>query len=183
MSKEIDAELVSAFQSGDNKAFVSLVKRWHVSFCKLGYWYVKDVDLAKDIAQESWIIVYNKLQKLEDPKKFKNWAIRIVNRKAIDFLRFQKKIDKKNEEYKNTFQVTTEDSTSNNEVKNQLLKEIKKLSIEHQEVLQLFYVESYSLKEISTLLRISLGTVKSRLFYGRELLKKTMIKYKTNEKF
>ena len=179
--KEIDAKLILDYQSGKSSAFIVLVKRWHVRFCKLAYFYVKDRDVAKDIAQESWTIIYNKLDDLNDPMKFKSWAISIVNRKAIDFLRVQQREQKRKAEYKATVsnnQGETEDGRE--EIKNILLQEIQKLSGEHQQVLQLFYVESYSLKEIGNVLEISVSTTKSRLFHAREQLKKVIIKYRKN---
>jgi RNA polymerase sigma factor (sigma-70 family) len=52
-----------------------------------------------------------------------------------------------------------------------LSKAIKTLPTKQQMVIKLFYVEEYSLKQISDLLNISLGTTKSRLFHAREKLK------------
>ncbi|GAA4272347.1 hypothetical protein GCM10022258_16410 [Aquimarina gracilis] len=52
-----------------------------------------------------------------------------------------------------------------------LSRSIKQLSINHQIVLNLFYLEEYTIKEISEILNISTGTVKSRLFTARENLK------------
>ncbi len=179
--KEIDAKLIFDYQSGKSTAFIALVKRWHVRFCKLAHFYVKDRDIAKDVAQESWTIIYNKLDDLKDPMKFKSWAISIVNRKALDFLRAQQREQKRKAEYKVSLsnnQIDKEDDKE--EVKNILLKEIQKLSKEHQQVLQLFYVESYSLKEIGSVIGISVGTTKSRLFHAREQLKKVIIKYRKN---
>ncbi|MCF6280035.1 MAG: hypothetical protein L3J14_06775 [Flavobacteriaceae bacterium] len=73
----IDADLVIEYQSGNKKAITTLVKRWHIEFCKFALWYVKDADVAKDIAQESWFVILNKLDTLQEPKKFKSWAISI----------------------------------------------------------------------------------------------------------
>ena len=56
-------------------------------------------------------------------------------------------------------------------IKIDLLKAIQSLSINQQMVIRLFYVEEYSLKDISDTLKISVGTVKSRLFHAREKLK------------
>ena len=79
-----DKELVLEFQSGSKKAISVLVKKWHVYFCKLAFWYVKDRDIAKDVAQESWRVILDKLDRFENPERFKSWAISIVNRKSID---------------------------------------------------------------------------------------------------
>lgn len=177
--KEIDANLILRHISGDTSAFVTLVKRWHVRFCKLAHWYVKDTDVAKDVAQESWVVISKKLTDLNDPYKFKSWAISIVNRKSIDFLRARQREQIIKEEYKYLL-IKQEKESNINDIQNILSQEIKKLSTEHQQVLQLFYVQNYALKEIATVLDISVGTAKSRLFHAREQLKKVITKHRKN---
>lgn len=56
-----DTNLVLAYQSGNKKAFNVLVKKWHLQFCKFAFWMVKDADVAKDIAQESWKVIFDSL--------------------------------------------------------------------------------------------------------------------------
>lgn len=173
-----DKELVLSYKQGNQKAFTTLVKKWHVDFCKLAFWYVKDRDIAKDVAQESWQVILHKLDKLENPERFKSWAISIVNRKAIDWLRTNKRVLNKHQKYykEHVNDVVLNEVNEEDEVKNNLLKAIQKLSIEQQMVVKLFYTQSYSLKEISEFLNISVGTAKSRLFHAREKLKKTIKK-------
>ena len=88
-NQSIDEELVEAYKAGDKKALATLVKRWHKLFCDKAYWLVKDKDVAKDIAQESWSVIINKIDSLNDPKQFKYWAYRIVCNKSTDWLRLQ----------------------------------------------------------------------------------------------
>jgi len=168
--KVIDASLIEKYKSGDSNVLPILVKRWHKEFCKKAYWVVKDADVAKDIAQDSWLTIIDKVSTLEHPNKFKSWALRIVYTKSIDYLK-KKNLDRiklnalRNE---NNIEEEINDDTI---VKKKLLNAIQTLSIDKQNVLRLFYVEDYSLKEISTILNISVGTVKSRLFQAREKLK------------
>ena len=139
-----DKELVLEYQSGNKKVISLLVKRWHLQFCKLAFWYVKDADIAKDIAQESWKIILKKLENLENPAQFKSWSISIVNRKAIDYLRANKRVEKKYQKYyKEQSNTTVSDETEEQEtiLKRNLLIAIQKLSIEQQTVLKLFYTE------------------------------------------
>lgn len=175
-----DKELVLAYQSGDKIALNYLVKRWHLYFCKLSFYKVKDADIAKDIVQESWKIIFNKLYDLQEPEKFKSWAISIVNRKAIDWLRAHQRNESKLHRYSKEITEEPEESkevVSQEELlKRKLLEAIQKLSDEQQVVIRLFYTQSYTLKEISSLLKISVGTAKSRLFHAREKLK-TIIKH------
>lgn len=178
-----DAILIEKYQKGDINALNMLVKKWHLKFCNLAFWIVKDADVAKDIAQESWAIIINKINDLKEANKFKSWAISIVNRKAIDWVRANNREKNKlkkyfNESDKSNLILENEESLN---IKKTLLKSIEKLTIEHKMILKLFYTENYTLKEISEILQISVGTVKSRLFHAREKLK-TILKHNNYEK-
>ncbi|PHS09229.1 MAG: RNA polymerase subunit sigma-24 [Kordia sp.] len=169
-----DAKLVLAYQSGNKKAIAILVEQWHEKFCKQAYWYTKDKDAAKDIAQDSWNIIIHKLNNLNDPEKFGYWALTIVCRKAIDWTREKSKTLEQQKDYHQVLNSFSEESNISEDSKKVLLA-IKKLPDIQQTVLRLFYIESYSLKQISSMLGLSKGTVKSRLFYAREKLKKQSI--------
>ena len=176
-----DSWLVEQYLSGHKKALSLLVKRWHLKFCKQAYWYTNDFDLAKDLAQESWTVVIDKLHTLKEPDRFGSWGLSIVNRKSIDWIRKNKKTKERLELYKLSTQLDNDyETVTGNESSNTIIKAIKDLSENQQIVLKLFYLESYSLNEISKLLNVSKGTVKSRLFYARENLK-TIIKHKDHE--
>lgn len=167
----IDTELVEAYQAGDQKAIAKLVKRWHLIFCTKAYWLVKDANLSKDIAQESWQTIMDKLHTLQKPSSFKSWALRIVYSKSLDVLRELSRKRTKETELGLSKVFLVEDYKENTELKEALLNAIKYLPEQQQVVLRLFYTEEYSLQEISELLNISIGTTKSRLFHAREKLK------------
>ncbi|NNC70869.1 MAG: RNA polymerase sigma factor [Flavobacteriaceae bacterium] len=186
-----DGLLVLQCRSGDKKAYSLLVKRWHQKLCKQAYWYTKDINLAKDVAQDSWAVIFKKLNTLSDPNSFGSWALSIVNRKSIDYLRkvsrrnehlktYYKELDlgEKDEAHKNSTIDNGHTHSSDSQI---IVKAIKELPENQQAVLQLFYVEEYSVLEISKILNISRGTVKSRLFYAREKLK-SILKNKNHEK-
>lgn len=170
-----DKDLVRAFQAGDKFALTKLIERWHIIFCKRAYWIVKDAELSKDIAQDSWQTIMSKIGELKDVSRFNSWALRIVYNKSLDALKYKTRERKKHEEFSHT-QLTSLNIHGEDEMlKVRLLEAIKQLSMQQQMVIKLFYTESYSLKEISELLNISIGTAKSRLFHAREKLK-TIIK-------
>lgn len=178
----IDGQLVLEYQAGNEQALTALVKRWHKLFCEKAFWILKDADLAKDVAQDSWKLIIDKIGTLEKPESFGYWSSRIVFSKSMDALRAKQKennfvdtyrIEKENEQIE-------ESVTTNEQIKIGLLKAIKRLPQNQQNVLRLFYLENYSLKELSQILKISEGTAKSRLFHAREKLKQT-IKYRNNE--
>ena len=172
--KHIDARLVEAYQSGNKEALAALVKRWHLLFCKKAFWIVKDADLSKDIAQESWQTIMDKINTLKDRSSFGSWALRIVYSKSLDHLRTKSRERVRLKDLA-IEQITNNNETDDNEsVKKRLLIAVKKLPEQQQSVIRLFYTEDYSLKEISKTLNISTGTVKSRLFHAREKLKQQL---------
>ncbi len=174
-----NAELVTEYQSGNREVLPVLVRRWHKVFCIKAYYLVKDADVAKDIAQDSWTVIMDKLFTLKDPRTFPSWALRIVYGKSIDWLRKQNKKRENQAKYRSE-QVYEETVIDNKELKHKLRKAIQDLPKEQQEVLHLFYTQNYKLREIADLLHVSIGTAKSRLFHARERLKQ-LLKHKNYE--
>jgi len=175
-NKIVDGWLVLQYQSGNNKALPLLVKRWHKKFCNKAYWVTKDKDASRDVAQDSWRIIMKKIHKIKDPNSFGPWALTIVYRKSIDLLKEKKKERDDLYQYKYEHDIIIDSNQTDNEsLKKAILNAVKSLSEHHQIVINLFYVEDYSLKQISEILEISIGTAKSRLFHAREKLK-TIIK-------
>lgn len=180
ISTEGDEDLIKSYLAGNNNAFKKLIEKWHIQFCKKALWIVNDADLAKDIAQDTWQVIIDKLFQLKEPSKFGSWALRIVCNKSINALNRKNKeqIDLVSYQYSQHLERPLNDDISG--LKKQLRVAIKDLPNNQRQVLILFYLESYSLKQISEMLEISMGTAKSRLFYAREKLK-TILKNKQNK--
>ncbi len=172
--QNIDEKLVEAYRAGDKKALAVLVKRWHKLFCNKAFWMVKDRDAAKDIAQDSWTVIIKRIDSLKDSKQFKYWAYRIVCNKSTDWLRLQSKKHKQTIRYDIEIESNDIEYSENEHIKQALLKALNELPTHQKTIVRLFYIESYSLKQISDLLDIALGTAKSRLFHAREKLKKEL---------
>ncbi|MDB2462859.1 RNA polymerase sigma factor [Algibacter sp.] len=172
--RSIDGVLVQQFQLGNKIALTKLVKRWHKTFCQKAYWLVKDTDVAKDIAQDTWSVIIKKIYHLKTPESFGSWALRIVYTKSLDWIKANKRLPNITEENITINNAFEEENDSKEAIKVKLLKTIQKLPEAQQVVIRLFYMQEYSLKEISALLNISEGTVKSRLFHAREKLKQIL---------
>lgn len=180
--KLTDSELIESYKRGNKKVITILVKRWHIIFCKVAFIIIKDKFIAKDIAQESWKVILSKIDSLQNSNKFKSWALQIVKSKSIDYLRKVNRRNKNLEKYKKELSVDNsdfeeEETNSNFVLKKRLKKAIQSLPNKQRIVIELFYLNEYSLKEISNLLHISVGTAKSRLFNAREKLK-SILKHK-----
>jgi len=174
-SKIFDGLLVLEYCSGNKKAMNVLVKKYHKKLCRHSYSYTYDIDASKDIVQDSWSIIIRKLDSLKNPNQFGSWAFRIVTRKSLDFVTAKRK------EIYNLRNYNHEQKLSNTE--DHVVDDLQKLRIairclnqNHQIVLRLFYIENYSIIEIGGILKISTGTVKSRIFHARNKLKKIINK-------
>ena len=147
-----------------------MVNKYHYRLCKHSYWFTHYFDTSRDIVQDCWRTIINKLDGLKDPNLFGIWAFRIVTRKSLDFVSKKKKGQEK---LQGNYKVKTSIEIEENiELKlEKLCIAIPDLTKAQQQVLHLFFIENYSLNEISELFSISAGKVKLRLFLVREKLK------------
>ncbi|MEM7550536.1 MAG: RNA polymerase sigma factor [Bacteroidota bacterium] len=173
-----DELLVIRCQKGDEKAFEIIVKRWNVRLIKFAYKQVRDMDVAKDISQESWATITKSIKKLNDPARFSSWAFRVTYSKSMDWLRKNQRTDSDQAEKLEYKEIEEE---HNEEILLTLLKKaIRELPDKQRVVLDFFYTEGYNIFQIGEILKIPYGTVKSRLFKAREHLKR-LIKQHSHE--
>ena len=166
-----DRFLILQYKAGSPSVLPELVKRYHKTFCEKAYWITKDRETAKDTAQESWIAIINKLHTLENVDRFKSWAFRIVYTKAIDAVKLRNKESERLRSFGVLESGPLPSGDENSHAQRELIKAIRKLPREKQDIIRLFYAEEYSIAEISVFLDIPVGTVKSRLYKAREKLK------------
>ena len=170
--KIVDSLLVISYKAGDKKALDLLVRRWNGKLCAHAYRYVKDWSLAKDVTQDTWNSILRKIHTLRDTNSFGSWAMTITSRKALDALSKHKKRKKDMEPSFLEEQPVPEESDDGKEDKiNSIKAAMATLPFEQKMVLRLFYLEDYSLKEISKITHASVSTVKTRLFRAREKIK------------
>lgn len=165
-----DEWLIYRIRTGDKPAFKMLAERWYAKLIKHIYLHVKDKEVAKDIAQDTWSVVITKLNNLKEPSNFKVWLFRIARNKSVDWIKQQSK----KRDYKEEIINTTLEIEEVNELDDDVLRlrmALRKLSESEQQVLNLFYLENCNIREINKILGIPVGTVKSRLFKAREHLK------------
>lgn len=109
---------------------------------------------------------YEHLDQLKNPNKFKPWMITITRNEALQIKR--KRLNLPGDEQVEAMLEPVEDEH------NELLDVVQKLQEEYRIVIVLFYYDGLSLKDIAKILDIPVGTVKSRLNRGRELLKQIL---------
>jgi len=171
-------ELVEQYQRGDRKALKVLIRRFHPDMKRVIRYHIQTNNPVEDIAQECWHDIIQKLDgdELELKISFDAWAVTIARHKAIDWIRRQQRLRKNNRNYRREFEPENSLTTKNDEQTNSKLEKVQdgmnNLPAPQKIILNMFYMENLSLKEISRVLDIPEGTVKSRLYHARENLKK-----------
>jgi len=152
--------LVMAAQEGDAEAMEKLVRRWYKKLWQYIFRLTSDRHVAWDISQQCWLEIIKGLNKLNEPACFKAWAYRIATNKSIDWLK-----NKRRNQPVNLDSIEVDWT----KIKDDLLvqKLIQELKNGSKAVWGLYYVEKLSIAEISAVLKIPPGTVKSRLFKAR----------------
>lgn len=169
----INEELARSYQSGERDALKELIRRFNPILTSKVYKYTRDIESLDDIVQECWYAIINNLHEVKFQIGFEAWALNIGRNKAVDWIRDQQIQRKK------LLEVRAEEVVLHNEVEDLRVLQIKEMKAcmtllpESQKIiLELFYKDNFSLAEVSEILGISKGTVKSRLFTAREHLKK-----------
>ena len=171
--KIFDSLLVMDIIKGNKHAFELLFKRWNKKLMLYAFRICQNKENSKDIAQDAWFDIVKGINKLKNKEKVGSWMLSIVHNKSIDLINKQKKREKIN------FNVDQEFDNGEQEIN--IRSAIKNLSADHKSILSLFYLEGLTIKEISSIMKIAPGTIKSRLFYARESLK-TILKNKKDER-
>lgn len=129
---------------------------------------------AEDVAQEALLRAYRKFDRLRDPTRFRAWLVRIVFRLALDRLRSRKRRESRETTWalpeRRPAPPTAEDLASSTELRARLERAMDELPEKLRLVLLLTAMQGYTLEEVSGMLGIPMGTVKSRLFFARKEL-------------
>ena len=161
--------LVLLAQTGDRAALEQLLR---ATYPPLRRYIIRlaGMELADDILQETSLQIFRKLQFLREPAVFRPWALRIASRIAFSHLkrtcRWQPLDDAPLE------QISTIDSNLGELPDDAFFTLLEQVSPASRAVLLLHYQQDLSLEESAAVLEIPIGTVKSRLHYGVNTLRK-----------
>ena len=182
--KEIDQLLVKRAKSGDLRAFDMLVLKYQAKIISVSNRYVKDISIAEDIAQESFIKAYKSLQNFREQSAFYTWVYTIASNTAKNYL-----VSNSRKKYILDSDISNDESFSSIEAKqeespedlllagnlNQVInKSLEDLPEEVRNAILLRERDGLSYEQIAKVLKCPLGTVRSRIFRGREILTKSI---------
>jgi RNA polymerase sigma factor (sigma-70 family) len=170
-------EIIRQILSGDTQQYSRLVNSYSKMCYSVAFRIIQDADEAQDIVQEAFISAFEHLASFKGDAKFSTWLYRIVMNKAVAVKNKTKYFDEvdnqpiANEEY-------------DLDMESHSLKELKKalaiLNEKERLIIELFYYQEQSIKEISTICNVSEVNVKVLLHRARKKMNELMTK---NAKF
>jgi RNA polymerase sigma factor (sigma-70 family) len=187
--------LVARAKTGDQTAQGKLVQLWYKRIYNFSYKFFLDHDLAMEVSQKTFISMCRNVGNLQDPARFKSWLYTI----ALNYCREEARKKKGNRSlsFDEVWNRDAENSPDweasgrrNDHPERQLQQReladilqvaLAELSEEQREVVIMKEYEGLKFREIAEVLNISENTVKSRMYYGLDALKKILEKMKINK--
>ena len=163
--------LVLQTQDGNAEALNALLEKWQQRLWLLAMRMTGEPDAAHDVLQESLIAISKGIQKLREPATFRSWAFQIVANKSRDWIRKQRRRSKAHADAGMKFPETAQTNPAPAGLADLVRHSLAQLPSDQQAILTLFYIDDLSTAEISNVLDVPTGTVKSRLHNARQHLK------------
>lgn len=168
-----EKELIEKILAGDTNLYSQLVNLYSKMCFSVAYRVIQDAEEAQDIVQESFISAFEYLNTFKGDAKFSTWLYRIVMNKAVAHKNKQKFFDEvdnqsiKEEEY----DVDLESSNIAN-----LKKALKILNEKERLVIELFYYQEQSIREVSVICETTEANIKVLLHRARKKMNELLTK-------
>ena len=185
-----DHELVTRAQQGSEKAYRELLGRFQRPVFSIIYRMIRDREQAEDLAQETFVRVFNNIDRYDARYKFSSWIFKIATNLTIDHIRRKElntvSIDgSRNATTAEQIEATSITIASPDENPEELLEAkelgeeievaIGKLRPEYRAAILLRHVDGREYQEIAEILSLPLGTVKTYIHRGRNELREQLL--------
>ncbi len=184
-----DWTIVQDVQAGNVAAFDQLVLRYRERVYGVVYNMTSNREDAADLTQDAFIKAFQSINRFQGQSSFFTWLYRIAVNSTLSHLRKNKlrtffSFEKITEDDKTTevlAQLTDKDGADKEvyvrELQEKLNEAMQKLSIKHRTVVTLFEIDGLSHEQIAEVVGCSVGTVRSRLHYAKQILQAELQSY------
>lgn len=186
MDLDADAALLTQVRNGNIDAYEGIMRRHNQRLFRLARSIVKDDDEAMDIVQEAFIIAFNRMDELSEPRAFVTWVARIAKNESLMRLRRNRRYiqmeDDQLESVVNQSESHGQDSRPDHDLANSQLRRlledwIDELPDEFRTVFVLRSIEGCDTRTTAAILEIQEATVKTRLHRARNMMKNSVQNY------
>ena len=171
-----DEQLMSLFQGGDENAYIELVNRYKDKLINFIFNYLGDLESSEDVVQETMIKLYQKKHYYKEIAKFSTWLYTIAKNLANTELRKRKQrkttlLSQFSKDDK-TYELPSNDPEPGQEIQTEIVNKIirdavDQLSEKFKIVIVLRDIQGLSYEDISEIINVPIGTVKSRINRAR----------------
>lgn len=166
-------ELIKKAQNGDKNAFTDIILQIRNDLYKIAKTRISNDDDIEDLIQDTMIETYKHIKKLREPEKFRMWVIKILINKCNKLYKKKYRKDISIDEYNlENYIILNNQKDIEDDLNFYYL--IKYLKYEERIVLVLHYMEQYSVKDISKILKTNENTIKTHLYRAREKIKERL---------
>lgn len=177
-----DNRLMTLISHGDRQAFASLVDLYQTRVIHIAYGMLFDYEDACDASQEVFVKIYRSADTFRSESTLSTWIYRITKNVCIDFLRKRKEAtlsldDNQDDAPKIEIEdrkFSPEENAETHEIQQLVHDAISQLDDNSRLIITMFDIDGLSYDEISSILEIPAGTVKSRLNRARSKLRKIL---------
>ena len=182
-----DEELIARFQEGDEQAYTELVNRYRDKLISFVYRFVNDMEQAEDIIQDTMLKLYTHKHYYRNIAKFSTWIYTIAGNLAKTELRKRKsrkvtnisQMGPEDRDYElPSVAPETDEVVQSEYIEKKIQAAIQNLPLHFRTVTILRDIQELSYEEISKIVEVPLGTVKSRINRARLQLQKELIDLK-----
>ena len=171
-----DEQLMSLFQGGDENAYIELVNRYKDKLINFIFNYLGDLESSEDVVQETMIKLYQKKHYYKEIAKFSTWLYTIAKNLANTELRKRKQrkttLLSQFSKDDRTYELPSNDPELGQEIQTDIVNKIirdavDQLSEKFKIVIVLRDIQGLSYEDISEIINVPIGTVKSRINRAR----------------
>ncbi len=190
LEADSDLAIVRRVQEGDVAAFDQLVLKYRGRVYGVVYNMTSNREDASDLTQDAFIKSFQSINRFQGQSSFFTWLYRIAVNSTLTHLRKNRlrtffSFEKINEDDKVSAEVIAaltdntgaDQETFARELQEKLNEAMQKLSIRHRTVITLFEIDGLGHQEIAEIMNCSVGTVRSRLHYAKQLLQSELQPY------
>jgi RNA polymerase sigma-70 factor, ECF subfamily len=172
LSASEDEADVAKVLAGDLSAYVGIVRRWQGPLVNLAYRFCRDRGRAEEMAQEAFLRAYRSLGKWRKEAAFSTWLFAVASNRYRSELRRIPAGTVALDDVKEPGDGRPPDGSLEDEDRNNRIRRaVLTLPAKYREPLILFYFHDMDLSAAAKSLNLPEGTVKARLFRGREILR------------
>ena len=178
-----EADLILGCQQGDQEAFKEIYDRYREKVYRVAYGVVRQREDALEIVQDVFVKLFRSIRSFEGKSRFYTFLYRMTMNTAIDHVRRMKKFSKPSVQEEGGFQLPEQPEKGPDrlllykELEEKVKGALEKLPMDQRTAIIFREIEGLSYQEMAETMRCSLGTVMSRLHYGRKKLQELLKGY------